>query len=295
MRNHIVTILTLLLLVSSSSYSQGVEAKKELLIRCDDIGMCHSVNMAVSELIKTGIPFSTSVMFACPWYKEAVKILKGHPQVTIGAHLVLTSEWDNYKWGPVAGRTAVPSLVDSNGYFFPSVAAFNNNNPSLKDIEIELRAQIDRALASGLAIRYLDFHMGTAVSKPEYVPIVVKLAKEYHLGISGFFGEEFMKNMFSVPVNLKSDSLYKRLTDLTADHVNLLVCHIGLDNSELQAMFNSFGLQEMSKNRNAELEALLSPMFMETVKKNNIELLTYSNLIDQVGLENMKVPEVIKY
>ena len=47
-----------------------------LLLRTDDIGMNHSVNLGLKELADTKIPFSASVMFACPWYQEAVDILK---------------------------------------------------------------------------------------------------------------------------------------------------------------------------------------------------------------------------
>jgi hypothetical protein len=47
-----------------------------LLIRCDDIGMCHAVNMACKQLIESGVVFSASVMFPCPWYQEAVDLLK---------------------------------------------------------------------------------------------------------------------------------------------------------------------------------------------------------------------------
>ncbi len=287
-----VAILTFILLIFSSSYSQEKDMQKEVLIRCDDIGMCHSVNMAAEELIKTGIPFSASIMFTCPWYQEAVEILKGHPQVTVGIHLVLNAEWKNYRWGPVAGRTAVPSLVDSLGYFFPSRATFEANHPTLKDIETELRAQIKRAMATGLDIKYVDYHMSTAVDKPEYQAILEKLAHEYHLGISRFFGEKDMKSMYSDPIESKSDSLYKRLPKLTSDYVNLLVCHIGLDNPELRAMkdLNVFGPKYMSRHRNAELNALLSPKFMETIKKSGIRLINYSQLIDRVGLKNMKDP-----
>src|SRR6266550_4736565 len=86
-----------------------------LVIRTDDIGMSHSVNLAMERLVSTGMPISVSVMFACPWYQEAVEILKQHPNVSVGIHLVLNSEWKKYRWGPVAGSAAVPSLVDENG------------------------------------------------------------------------------------------------------------------------------------------------------------------------------------
>src|SRR5256885_1480347 len=89
-----------------------------LIIRTDDIGMSHSVDMAMQQLLATGLPVSVTVMFACPWYQEAVEMLRAHPNVSVGVHLVLNSEWKNYRWGPVTGREAVPTLVDSNGYFF---------------------------------------------------------------------------------------------------------------------------------------------------------------------------------
>src|SRR5256885_16022963 len=91
-----------------------------LVIRTDDIGMSHSVNMAMQKLVATGMPVSVSVLFVCPWYQEAVEILKQHPNVAVGIHLALNSEWKNYRWGPVAGGAAVPSLVYENGFFFSS-------------------------------------------------------------------------------------------------------------------------------------------------------------------------------
>ena len=112
--------------------------------------MSHSVNMALERLIETGMPVSVSVMFPTPWYQETVEMLKRHPGVAVGIHLTLNSEWKNYRWGPVLGRTAVPTLVDADGYFFPSSEALYNNHPDLKQVENELRAQIDRAKKSGL-------------------------------------------------------------------------------------------------------------------------------------------------
>ena len=47
---------------SFPSAEAGAKGPKQLLIRCDDIGMSHTVNMAVRELIETGMPFSASVM-----------------------------------------------------------------------------------------------------------------------------------------------------------------------------------------------------------------------------------------
>jgi predicted glycoside hydrolase/deacetylase ChbG (UPF0249 family) len=272
--------------------SQSKEETKTLLIRCDDMGMSHSVNMAFKELMESGLVFSASVMFTCAWYQEAVNILKENPQITVGIHLTLNAEWKNYRWGPIAGRDKVPSLVDKDGFFFPSRAAFFANNPKSEEIEIELRAQIERAINSGIKISYMDYHMGTAVDKPEHRAIVEKLANEYRLGISRYFKEIDTPLMYAVPVTEKTDSLYRLIENLDLNKINLLVCHIGKDYPELQAMIdvNSFGLPEMSKHREAELNALLSATKEKVFEKNNIKLIDYSDLISEIGLDNMESP-----
>lgn len=270
----------------------AAQSGKNLIIRCDDIGMSHAVNLAAQEMTATGIPFSASVMFVCPWYLEAVEILKNQPHVTAGIHLTLNAEWKNYRWGPVAGKDAVPSLVDEKGFFFPSRGTLFANNPNTAEIEKELRAQIERALKSGLKVEYVDYHMGTAVDKPEYRAIVENLAGEYNLGISRYFGEIDVNSMYFASPETKIDTLINTVNKLNDSVYSLLVCHIGKDTPELAAMvdLNIIGPNEMSKNRNAELEALKSKEFSETLKKNNVELITYSDLIKKIGLGNMESP-----
>ena len=201
----LLILLITFLLIQFSIQAQSKEETKTLLIRCDDLGMSHAVNMAFKELMESGLKFSASVMFPCAWYQEAVEILKEHPNVSVGVHLTLNAEWKNYRWGPISGRDKVPSLVDDNGYFFPSRATFFANNPKSEEIEIELRAQIERAINSGIKISYVDYHMGTAVDKPEHRAIVEKLANEYELAISRYFGEEDLSSMYSVDIDKKKD------------------------------------------------------------------------------------------
>lgn len=272
--------------------AQNKQEEKILLIRCDDIGMSHSVNLAAKELIDAGLKFSTSVMVPCAWFDEAVSILKEAKNVSIGVHLTLNSEWKNYRWGPVAGVSRVPSLVDSLGYFFPSRAKFFENNPSVEEVEIELRAQIEKALKAGLNISYLDYHMGTAVDKPEMRKVVEKLANEFNLGISRYFGEIDVNSMYSVPLEAKYNHLVSVLDSLDSDKINLLVCHIGKDNDELSALIdlNEFGLKEMSKHREAELNALLKAIKSNDFTKRKINLINFSELIKLKGLDKMKSP-----
>jgi len=264
-----------------------------LVIRTDDAGMSHSVNMALEKLIATGLPVSVSVMFPTPWYQETVDILKRHPEVAVGIHLTLNSEWKNYRWGPVLGRTAVPSLVDADGYFFPSSEALHQNHPDLKEVEKELRAQIERARGSGLKIDYVDYHMGTAVRYPEFREIAERLAKEYGLGMSQYFGEARHDPQYSAAPAAKTDSLLA-MVDRLRPPFNLVVTHVGIDNAELGALLdmNTDGaLPEMSKNRQGELDAITSQRFRDAIKAHNVQLLTYRQLIAMQGLRSMHRPQ----
>jgi predicted glycoside hydrolase/deacetylase ChbG (UPF0249 family) len=271
--------------------------QKELpvvLLRVDDIGMNHSVNTAIKELAESGIPFSTSVMFACPWYQEAVDILKHYPPIAVGVHLTLNAEWKFYRWGPVVGRTAAPSLVDSLGFFRASVSEFSRSKYNLDEVEKELTAQIERAIASGVKIHYVDPHMGTALSTPELRAIVEKLAKKYKLGISTYFGENY-KSMWGVPVERKKQEFISHLGNLTGDKANLIEIHIAHRTPEMDVLVDlnsslmslNDGKPGASLHRQTELNMLLSPEFKNLVGKK-FRLATYADLMREKGLESMK-------
>src|SRR5690349_11376157 len=208
---HHVAVLVGSVLCAAPLVAQGVAVASSepvsLIIRSDDAGMSHSVNMALQRLMDSGLPLSVSVMFACPWYQETVEILKRHPDVAVGIHLTLNSEWKNYRWGPILGRTAVPTLVDSNGYFFSTSEALRQHNADPREVEQEFRAQIDRALKSGLKIDYVDFHMGTATRYPEFRDVTERLAREFGLGMSTYFGEAEWDPQYRAAPAQKIDSL----------------------------------------------------------------------------------------
>ena len=254
--------------------------------------MSHSVNVALQRLIATGLPVSVSVMAPTPWYQETVEILKRHPAVSVGIHLTLNSEWKNYRWGPVSGRSAVPTLVDADGYFFQSGEALYGNRPDPQEVEKELRAQIERALRSGLQIDYVDYHMGTAVRYPEFREVTERLAREFRLGMSGYFGETRHDPQYRATPRDKTDSLVAMIDRLQPGY-NLVVTHVGIDDAELGALVDmntEQPLADMSRNRQGELDALTSPRFREAVSARNVRLMTYRQLIEVQGLQAMRRP-----
>jgi predicted glycoside hydrolase/deacetylase ChbG (UPF0249 family) len=297
----ITALCFVLFLVASLVWAQQTSGKlPELLIRLDDIGMNHSVNIAAEAVAKTGMPVSVSLQFACPWYQEAVEILKKYPNVSVGVHLTLTSEWKNYRWGPILGRTAVPSLVDSNGYFPQSTRAFAKSGYKMSEIEKELSAQIERALSSGLKISYIDPHMGIALSTPELRALTEKLARKYKLGISilskvNYFGETY-KEMWGEPIATKKSAFLNYLnTQLDPNRPNLMVLHTATPSPEMDVlvdmnsnMMNSKeGKPLTSPHRQTELNALLSSEFKDMIGKK-FRLINYQQLLANKDISVLK-------
>ncbi len=281
--------------ITSVLFAQKESADKiPVLIRCDDIGMCHSVNEAAKAVLETGIPVSMSVMVPCPWFTEAVEMLKQYKNVAVGIHLTLNSEWKQYRWGPVAGARVVPSLVDSVGNFFPSRALLFANNPKLNEIETELRAQIEKALKAGLKLEYLDYHMSAPMQTLETRAIVEKLAGEYKLAISRYYDEVDASTAYFVPPISKKDTLIANLAALKTGGTKLFVFHVGLDDTELGAMedLNEFGPKDMSKHRNAEFNALVSQQFQQLLHNSKYRLVNYRIMNEEKGLKTMKRPKL---
>jgi len=129
---------------------------KLLIVHADDVGMTHAVNAATIKALESGGVNSASIMVPCPWFPEIAEYAKAHPDTDFGLHLTLTSERVYYRWGPVAPKDKVASLVDPNGYFWHDWAA--DRRIDLKEVELELRAQIERAYAMGIRPTHLDSH-----------------------------------------------------------------------------------------------------------------------------------------
>ena len=290
------TALLALATLSASASAQSSSAP-EILLRLDDVGMNHSVNLAIARVAETKMPFSVSVMFACPWYQEAVELLKRNPHIAVGVHLTLNSEWRNYRWGPVLGKEAVPSLVDSVGYFLSSTSGFVARKANLDEVERELDAQMQRAIRSGLKIAYVDQHMGAAVATPELRVVTERIAKKYGVGISRYFGEA-NNSTFSAAINAKKAEFLAQLAKADPKRVNLYVVHTAVRSPEMDVLFDnndpdqnsSDGVPLVAQHRQAELNMLLSPEFAELVRSGKVTLVTYQTLMDRGGTASMRRP-----
>jgi len=154
------------------------QGKKVILLHMDDAGMCPEANAAVESYIENGHLTSAAVMMPCPNAEAMIKWANVHTTADIGLHLTLTSEWKTYRWGPVSDPTKVPGLVDPDGKFYHEVPDVVTH-ASAKEVETEIRAQIEKSIALGHRPTHIDTHMGTLYGSAEYVKVFLKIAEEY--------------------------------------------------------------------------------------------------------------------
>jgi predicted glycoside hydrolase/deacetylase ChbG (UPF0249 family) len=147
-----------------------------VVVHADDIGMCHATLPAIDELMAFGLVTSASAMVPCPWFREVVAWHRRHPELDLGIHLTLTSEWDRYRWGPVSTRAESTGLLDDEGYFHRTVQAVRRLGRP-ESVDAEMRCQVDLAERSGLTPTHLDSHMFAGLCE-EFIGLYLQLAGE---------------------------------------------------------------------------------------------------------------------
>ena len=156
---------------------------KVVILHVDDAGMSYDSNLGAFRALNDGVASSVSVMMPCPWVPHFVNWLKKNPAVDAGLHLTLTSEWDNYKWGPLSGKQAAPGLVDtSTGAMHASVMAVVKYS-NAGEVGKEIRAQIERARQMGFEPTHLDSHMGTLFADPAFLMQYVEAGIENRIPV----------------------------------------------------------------------------------------------------------------
>jgi len=273
-----------------------------LIFHNDDVGMSHESNVGTIEGFEKGLLTSASTMMPCSWVPEWAQYLKEHPEIDNGIHLTMTSEWKRYRWAPVAGRNAVPGLVDSEGYLpheVPDVMA----TASADEIETEIRAQIALAEKLGMPITHLDSHMGTLFYVPEYFERYVKVGIEKQIPIliiSGYNVEDQRQQALAQRLQEVSKTVWEaglpvldHLMTSTADTsdpevmiealinnlrnlkpgITQIILHGTRPGENFSAISGSGGKRE------AELEMVLSDKVRKVIEEEGIILTTYKELM----------------
>lgn len=264
---------------------------KLLIIHADDLGVSHSENAASIAALEKGSVSSASIMVPCPWFPEIAAYANTHPNTDLGLHLTLTSEWKNYKWGPVS--PSVSSLTDDKGYFFSDVAGVGQHGTAA-DVEAELRAQIQLATKSGIRPSHFDTHMGAVAAHPEFTKAYIRLGRAYKtpvllprelvagLGLTGFLEDSDVlldKLIMATPADYMKgmDVFYTEAIKSLQPGLNVLLLHAAYDDAEMKAVtidHPDYG----SAWRQADYNFFTSEKCKSLLKEQGIKVITWGEV-----------------
>ncbi|HKR07825.1 MAG TPA: polysaccharide deacetylase family protein [Gemmatimonadaceae bacterium] len=265
---------------------------KLLIIHADDLGFAHSADAASFDALDKGAITSASIMMPTPWVTEVAAYAKAHPDADLGLHLTLTSEWETYRWDGLAPTDKVPSLYDPDGTL-PNDESIVAKRAKPDEVERELRAQVDRALALGIKPTHLDSHMGSLFTTPALFNVYTKVAHDYHLPFlavrSGPLGAgDFVLTPKDVPLDAvviaggdqprdKWKEFYLDAVKNLKPGITELIVHLGHDDAELQAVtvnHEPYG----SAWRQRDYEVVNSAEFKKALADNHVILIKWRDL-----------------
>ena len=238
---------------------------KRLIINADDFGFTRDVNAGIAHAHRAGVLTSTTLMANGAGFDDAVRLAKETPTLDIGAHLVLVQGNSLLDGRPLpeTPRQLLGALVRHklNVYF-------------------ELKAQIEKILATGLRLSHLDSHKHTHLV-PSVFRVVVNLAYEFGipyvrspLGIPYYRRLARGRNIkmtdhflgFRLTGSLTEETFAKALEQLPEGTTEFM-CHPGYLGDELRQ-----ARTRLKESRVKELEALTSPHIRELISGKGIEL-----------------------
>lgn len=243
-----------------STYAEKLgypKGARVLILHVDDAGMSYDSNEGAINAITKGVATSVSVMMPCSWVTGFVHYLKENPAIDAGLHLTLTSEWEEYRWGPLAGKTAVPGLVDKEGALWSSVEAVVEH-ASADEVEKEIKAQLERARTMGFEPTHLDSHMGTLFASPEFLKRYIQLGIQNHIPVMLPGGADILiKEELHAPA--------EQIAQMQA--LGKMIWNAGLPLlDDLHNVSYDWKIQDEIKNDDKKIQAFKTGKYIEAIK-----------------------------
>jgi predicted glycoside hydrolase/deacetylase ChbG (UPF0249 family) len=275
---------------------------KKLIVTADDVGLHPGMTRGALAACDAGIVTAVSVASVGRAFEPAVELLRAQPHgPDIGIHLTLVGE------RPLSPPERIRSLVGRDGALLPGYPAlarrFVLGGLAVAEVEVELRLQIERLLATGLPVVHANAHQHLHVL-PKVFEIVLRLAEEHGIRFVRIPAEPAVGGWSLRAVQLavlnhlgrrahrrlatsRAAAVERTLGIVDAGHLtverlrralalagetNELVCHPGVGNTELASAY------EWDYEWDAETAALCDPRVPDLLREAGIELTSFSRL-----------------
>jgi len=287
---------------------------RRLIINADDFGLTRGVNRAIAECHAAGAVTSATLMANSQAFDDAVAIARAHPALRIGCHTMLVDGAPLTPPQDVASLCVRDTGVFREGIGGFAQAALSNRLHA-EEITAEAAAQMRKIQAAGIELTHFDTHKHTHMF-PRVLRPLLRAARE--CGVRAVRNPFAPIKALAFATFLKRPRLWKRYTEVRAlrsfagafqrevEDAGLrttqgtfgiiatgaldqrlfdaiigsipegtweLVCHPGYNDPDLDAVAT-----RLRASRVEEKKVLTSPESRETLRRNQIQLISFADI-----------------
>jgi chitin disaccharide deacetylase len=288
---------------------------RRLIVNADDFGFTSGVNRAIVEAHVGGVVTSSTLMANGPAFEEAAQLAKTIPKLSIGCHVVLIDG------RPVLRAEQLSSLTrDSrfrDGLITFATRAITGRIDA-EEITAEATAQVRKIQSAGIAVSHIDTHKHThlfpkilrpllraagacgirALRNPFGPRLPLRSAqllarpglwiRYAELRVLGGFARKFREAVdregFVTPdgtlgivvTGALDETLFQAIARSIPQGTWEFVCHPGYNDADLQVAET-----RLRQSRETELRVLTLPAARELLMQQDIELISYRELVDK--------------
>ncbi len=283
---------------------------RRLIVNADDFGLTSGVNRGILQGHRDGVVTSATLMTRGARFDEAVGLAAQAPRLSVGCHVVLVDG------SPVLGAGQVPSLLATTSppafrvslVHFAGLAALGRLNQ--EQIESEVTAQVRQLQATGLTVSHLDSHKHThmfpavlrgmlqaaqncgvrAIRNPFEPLVFTKIAgwkRQFQLRILSRYRTNFRRELAEAGMKTPDGCIgiaatggltletFQALLEKLPEGTWEFVSHPGYNDANLDKVRT-----RLRDSRERELAILTSDAAKEAIRRENIELISYRDLVE---------------
>jgi predicted glycoside hydrolase/deacetylase ChbG (UPF0249 family) len=255
----------------------------KLIIQSDDLGITQAVSCGIERAVRDGVVTCTGLFSNMESAEFAVGLMRAHPEVCLGEDINLVAG------KPCSDPEKIPSLVQPNGYFKTSgmhraqdAADHNQDHVIFDECLIEVEAQILRFMElTGKKPEYLHGHSYSTpavvrameiMGEKYEIPLVRHMMEKYHVVR---FAPGWNQKPFALEDQMKADPLgcIVNNQEFLKNEIGFIGTHCGYVDDEL------FRVSTYTLIRNRDLAAMISDQMKQWIKENQIEVISYRDLL----------------
>lgn len=234
---------------------------KKLIVNADDFGFNEKINQGIIHSYKNGVVTSTSLIATKEGFEDAINLAKENPKLSIGLHLDLDQFFEvDHSRGIITAPKQTPLELDV--------------------INGEIKRQIDLVLSKGITIDHLTGHHHIHLID-EIFPIVVDIMKEYKI-LAIRFNRKILYNQ----------NRYDEFKSILDSNGIVYPPHF-IEGWYWGNIDEVFTIAELMTHpgygelwREYELSSSCDIKLKMYLREKNVELITYSDLIDEFKTKN---------